>query len=144
MPQDQLTELSRLAQKVIAHADVSIGALFAGSKNIALPGDLAGNVTVALNVLREMRAGAHLSAVHAVGLGPHGAILSTDDPIRGGRSWAEGFGWKAPHPAPDPDARVEAEAITDTICARAYVCLDDGERDSFVELVNQARGLLDA
>ena len=56
-------------------------------------------------VLRELRGGAHLSAIQAAGLTPQGAIVSfTADDIRGGPNGAERFGWPAPHPEPDPDA----------------------------------------
>ena len=109
---------------------------------IPLPGDAAGDATVNLNVLREMRGGAHLSASHAAGLGPHATIMSTDDPIRGGASWAEGFGWTAPHPAGDQAARAEVEAMTTKATARAFESLSPEERREFAELVTQARAQL--
>lgn len=142
MDGDRVARLALLARKVVDHADVSIGALFAGSKLMPLPGDSAGDATITLNVLRELRGGAHLSAAHAAGLGPHRTIMSTDDPIRGGVSWAEGFGWTAPHPEPDSTARAQVEEMTTRICAPTYECLDDQERAEFVELVTEARSML--
>lgn len=138
MPEDRVAQLAALSRKVIDHADLSTGMLFAGSTLIPLPGDAAGDATINLNILRELRGGAHLSAVHAAGLGPHGSIMSTDDPVRGGASWAEGFGWTAPHPQPDIDARARAEEMTTAITAVSYECLDGAERTAFIDLVTEA------
>lgn len=133
---DGLAELAALANRVAAAAPASIGALFAGWRALPQPDDPAGAATVALNVLREHRGAAHLIAAHAVGLGPHGVILSTDDPVRGGASWAEVFGWSAPHPEPDPARRVEAEELTSTLCQPAYETLTGAERGRFVDLTS--------
>lgn len=143
MSEAGLSRLRDLMLKIIDGTDLSTGTLFAGSTLIPLPGDPAGDVTILLNVLRELRGGAHLSAAHAVGLGPHGTIMSTDDPVRGGVPWAETFGWPSPHPAPNPERRAEAETLTTVIMARSFECLSDTERGEFVELVNEARALAD-
>lgn len=135
--------LADLCDKVASAALPSTGLLFAGWRNLARPDDAAGRATIALNVLRELRGGAHLSAVHAVGLGPHGAIASTDDPVRGGAAGAERFGWPSPHPPADPAARREAERLTTVICRPAYEALDATERSEFVELVSEARAAMD-
>lgn len=142
MPDDRVARLNELTRKVIDNADLSFGSLFAGSALIPLPGDAAANATINLNVLRELRGGAHLSASHAAGLGPHGTIMSTDDPVRGGAPWAEGFGWEAPHPDPNPVARAQVEDMTTTATARAFECLNSDERADFVRLVAEARALL--
>lgn len=142
MPDERVTRLAELSRKVIDNADLSFGALFAGSALIPLPGDAAGDATINLNVIRELRGGAHLSASHAAGLGPHGTIMSTDDPVRGGAAWAEGFGWTAPHPEPDHAARAQVEQMTTTASARSFECLSADERGEFVNLVTEARALL--
>ncbi|MEM7091525.1 MAG: hypothetical protein AAF567_00875 [Actinomycetota bacterium] len=139
MPEDRVRRLADLARTLIDGADASIGALFTGSKLIPLPGDAAGDATVNLNVLRELRGCAHLAASHAVGLGPHAAIMSTDDPIRGGVNWSETFGWTAPHPEPNPDARIQAEAITTVAMSRVFESLSGAERSEFAGLVAEAR-----
>lgn len=142
-PSGDLERLAELADRVAAAADASIGTLFAGWRALPRPDDPAGEVTVVLNVLREMRGGAHLSAVHAAGLGPHGAIMSTDDPVRGGVAGAERFGWPEPHPEPAPDRRAEAERLTTVICAPPFAALDGAEQDELVELVTRARAAMD-
>ena len=121
----------------------SISALFAGWRTVPLPGDPSGDATVVLQTLREMRGGAHLAAVHAVGLGPHAAIMSTDDPIRGGSKWAETFGWTAPHPDGDNDARLEAERLTTVACAPGFGALTEDERREFVDVVATMRAAID-
>ncbi len=143
MSDTDLLRLTELCDKVADAALPSSGALFAGWRGLARPGDPAGDATVAMNVLRELRGGAHLSAVHAVGLGPHGAIMSTDDPIRGGESWAQTFGWSGPHPEADHDRRAEAERMTGDICRPAYEALSGDERQEFVSLVGRARAAVD-
>jgi len=134
---------AELGAKVSDATLPSIGALFAGWRTVPLPGDPCGDATIVLQVLREMRGAAHLAAVHAVGLGPHAAIMSTDDPIRGGSSWAETFGWQAPHPAGDGDARREAERLTTIACAPGFEALSADERQEFVDVVSLMRAALD-
>lgn len=131
-----LDQLADLATKVASAATPSTGMLFAGWRAMPQPEDPAGRVTVALQVLRELRGGAHLSAVHAAGLGPHGAIMSVDDPVRGGADGAERFGWTSPHPVSDTVARSLAEELTSTICAPAYDALDEEEGEDFVRLMS--------
>lgn len=144
VPESQLRRLADLTRTVVDGADLSVGALFAGSALIPPPGDAAGDVAVNLNVLRELRGGAHLAACHAAGLGPHATIMSTDDPVRGGAGWAETFGWSAPHPTPDLAGRAEVEKMTNAAMARAFDVLSSDERDEFVELVAAARACLDS
>jgi len=139
MPTDRVERLGQLGRRVVDAADPSIGALFAGSKNIPLPGDAAGDVAITLNVLRELRGCGHLAACHAVGLGPHATIMSTDDPVRGGVNWSEAFGWSEPHPEPNHEARAQIEDLTTTAIAHAYACLEQAEAQEFVDLVLEAR-----
>ncbi len=143
MPDAQVQRLADLSRKVIDNADASTSMLFAGSKLVPLPGDAAGDATINLNLLRELRGGAHLAASHAAGLGPHATIMSTDDPVRGGAAWAEGFGWTAPHPQGDTAARAQVEELTTAAAARAFESLDDSERREFVDLVAAARACAD-
>ena len=142
MPEDKVRRLADLSRKVIDNADLSIGTLFAGSTLIPLPGDAASDATINLNVLRELRGGAHLAACHAAGLGPHGTIMSTDNPVRGGSSWAEGFGWTEPHPTPDHQARERVEELTNIAMSSAFEPLEPAERAEFVELVIAARACI--
>lgn len=144
LPTADLERLADLCDRVASAATPSIGTLFAGWRALARPIDPAGRVTIALNVLREMRGGAHLSAVHAVGLGPHGAIASTDDPVRGGAAGAERFGWPGPHPTADPARRAEAERLTTMICGPPFEALDGADRGELVELASRARAAMES
>lgn len=132
-----LERLDELASRVASAADASMGTLFAGWRSIEHPDDPAGRVTVRLNVLREMRGGAHLLAVAAVGLTPLDAVMSTDDPVRGGEAGASRFGWTAPFPAPKLEARVEAEALTSVYASAPFEALASAERSELVELVDE-------
>jgi len=142
MPEAKVQRLADLSRQLINGADLSIGSLFAGSALIPLPGDPGADAAINLNVLRELRGGAHLSACHAAGLGPHATIMSTDDPVRGGTAWSEAFGWAEPHPAPDHDARALAEELTTIATARTFESLSADERAEFADLVTQARACI--
>ncbi len=137
---DDLAELDQLARKLVDGAEPSIGALFAGWKDVPVPEDPAGAVAVTLNVCREMRGSAHLSAVQAAGIGALGAIMSADDQVRGGPAGAERFGWSEPFPAADKVRRAEAERMTSAICLPAYARLSSDELQRFTELVHIVRG----
>ncbi len=139
----RLQRTTELARRIAGAADPSTGALFAGWRAVPLPDEPAGAATLALQVLRELRGGAHLSAVHAVGLGPHGAIMSVADPVRGGEAGADRFGWPAPHPAGDPARRAEAESLTSRACEPAYAVLGEAEAAEFTELVLEIRSAID-
>lgn len=139
-----LVELTELANVVIDAALPSTGLLFAGWRELDAPTDPAGSATHALQVLRELRGGAHLSAIQSAGLTPQGAIISfVADDIRGGPNGAERFGWSAPHPDPDPEARSRAEAMTTAAVVHAYESLPPERRQRFVDLVLAARAAID-
>ena len=134
----RLARLDELGRKVAQAASPALGTLFAGWQSaVDAPGDPGGNATLTLNVLRELRAGAHLIAVHAVGIGPHGAIMASEPP-RGGDGWAETFGWPAPHPSPQADKRAEAETLTSALLVPAYSALEGREQGELVDLVTEA------
>ncbi len=128
-----------LVDTVLAGALDSMGALFAGWRAMPRPTDDRGALGVMLQTMREMRGGAHIHAVHAAGLDPLRAIVSTDDPVRGGEAGARRFGWTGPFPAPDPAARREAERLTDAICASAFEPLSSGERADLATLLDRAQ-----
>ncbi|NNE96119.1 MAG: hypothetical protein HKN24_08845 [Acidimicrobiales bacterium] len=141
VPADDLERVTALAAQLALSADPSLGVLFAGWRQIMLPPTPAGAAAVALNVLRELRGAAHIIAVHAVGLGPHAAIVSTDHPVRGGVPGAERFGWGEPHPVPDPEKRSNAEMLTTLITSHCYDSLTEAERGELVELIERLRGM---
>lgn len=140
----RLERLAELADRVAAKALPCTGLIFTGWRRLPRPDDPAGRATVVLNVLRELRGGAHLSAIQAAGLTPQHAVISfVADTIRGGPNGAERFGWKAPHPEPDVEARTRAEGYTTAACLHAYEALDGSEADEFIELVLEARAAMD-
>lgn len=138
-----LARCAALAKQVTGSASASLGALFAAWRTIPVPDDPAGAATVELQVLREMRGGAHLAAVNALGIGPLGAIIAAPDQVRGGPAGAERFGWQPPLPEPDFDARAEAERLTTVACVPAFEGLSAAERGEFAELVLELRAALD-
>ena len=136
---DDLAELDGLARLLIEAAEPSVGLIFSGWRRLATPSDPAGAVAVTLNVCREMRGGAHLSAVQAAGIGPLGAIVSADDQVRGGVAGAARFGWPEPYPEFDGERRAEAERLTTEICLPAYGHLSSEQLGRFSELVRIVR-----
>ncbi len=141
---DHLVRLNELNHRIANAVVPSMGALFTGWKALTPPTDPAGAVTVSLNVLREMRGGAHLHAVHAVGLGPNGAIASSDDPVRGGSSGLTRFGWPLPHPEGDTKALAEAERMTSLMVQPAFAALEGAEEGEYLELAAEVRTTMDA
>ena len=145
-PMDTQTveRMAGLVQRVLGAALPICGVLFAGWRELPVgSNDPRAQAIIGLQVLREMRGGAHLSAVQAAGLTPHDAIVSfTADQVRGGVSGAERFGWKGPHREPDEKRRSVAEQMTTSICAPAFEALDATERSELIDLITQARELI--
>jgi hypothetical protein len=77
--------------------------------------DGAGRAAQLFQILREWRGAAHLVGTTAVGLSPLEAILTNEGPGQ-----AKFFGWPEPFPEWEGivERHVEAEAITDDLCAR--------------------------
>jgi hypothetical protein len=129
---DGLARVSELGEKVIAAADTSALALFAGWKTEPLPDDDAGRAYQVLHVLREHRGSAHLVGVLAAGLTPFQAAASK----LGER--AKSFGWR--DELGDVNGLVDrlatAERLTDELTAPAYAALEDDEAEEFEALVD--------
>lgn len=89
----------------------------------------------AIHLMRELRGGAHVTAVHDAGLDPHVAVM-----VRAGAGGADFFGWPEPHPDPEParDTWQSAEAATDDAVAAALAVLDDAEQAELVTLAHAA------
>lgn len=140
---DDLGRLTALTRKVLDAALPASGALFAGWRAVPAPPDPPAAAALALQALRELRGGAHLTAVLATGLSPVEAALAADPP-RGGPAWARDLGW--PEPYPDPaalvPARAGAERLTTELVVPAYEALSPSERTAFVDLVLAARAAL--
>ncbi len=145
MDESRLARLVELCGVVAAAALPATGAIFAGWRNLAVPeNDPAAATALVVNVLRELRGGAHLIALQAVGLRPIDALL-TAEPPRGGPEWAEGLGWSGPYDDPSPllPTRARAEALTSKLCEHAYAGLRPEDRGEFIDLVTEARTTID-
>ena len=145
MDEADLRQLEALARKVADAALPAMGALFAGWRAVPAPPDAPAAVALVLHVLRELRGGAHITAVLATGLTPLEAALAADPP-RGGADWARDLGWTGPfgEPAALVPARAEAERLTSELVVPAYEVLSASERSAFVDLVLRARAAIDA
>lgn len=129
-------DLAELAGRVIAATDVAALPLFAGWRAMPVPDDPKGAAMHRLNVLRELRGGAHVVAVVAAGISPLDAVLST-----GGAPNAALFGYPEPYPdaAHATGPLADAAAASNRMAARPLAALTDDELARFVELVVAAK-----
>jgi hypothetical protein len=103
-----------------------------------VPEDQKGAAAHQLNVLRELRGGAHGAAVISHGLRPVEASL-----VLGGPGQARFLGHVEPYPDVTDemrDARAAAEVATTRIVAPAFGALGDAERRRFADLVAATLG----
>lgn len=139
---DEATRLAGLIEAVCDHAGVVPAPLFAGWRAMPRPAEPRGRAIQAAHVLRELRGGLHVVAVHTVGLAPLEAVLGNATglvPI--GEGNAEFFGWPRPYPALTDDTRerrARAEELTDALVAPAFGVLDDRERAELADLLHRA------
>lgn len=118
------------AATVVAAVDDSAMALFAGLRAEPVPADVAAAAYHHAVLLRELRGGAHLVAVTAVGL-PSVVAHSIKRPDA-----VAMFGWETGAPEPtdaDRAALAEAEDITDRILARAVATLSPAQAQALVD-----------
>ncbi|TDD88502.1 evbL [Actinomadura darangshiensis] len=123
--------LAGLAERVARAATGSGLPLFCGWRAEPLPDGGPARLMQLVQVLRELRGGLHLVATTAVGLSPVEAILTQDGP-----DTARFFGWQGDLPGCEElrPRRVEAEEITDRLCAAVYErALSPSERAEFAE-----------
>jgi len=123
-----LEEFAKLAERVVQANEVS-GALFAGWRQMPLPDDAPGRAMLLLNVLREMRGGAHIEAVKQLGIDRQVA-LATNSP-----QMYQLFGWPDTPPEQGREACDHAEELTDQLQAPAFAVLTDDERELFARVV---------
>jgi len=123
-----LDDFSKLAERVVQAAETR-GALFEGWAKMPLPDDAPGRAMLLLNVLREMRGGAHVEAVKQLGVDRQVA-LATNSP-----HMYQLFGWTDTPPEQDAEACERAEKLTDELVAPAYAVLGDDERELFARVV---------
>jgi hypothetical protein len=123
-----LGEFAKLAERVIQAAETR-GALFEGWRQTPLPDDAPGRAMLLLNVLREMRGGAHIEAVKRLGIDRQVA-LATNSP-----QMYQLFGWTDTPPAQAREGCDRAEELTDELVAPAYAVLGDDERELFARVV---------
>jgi hypothetical protein len=143
--QRRMQRLDELGRVVADAADGSIGALFAGWRAMPQPDNIGARVALTINVLRELRGGAHIIAVHASGITPLDAVLASPAaPPRSGAPWAEHLHWPGPFrdPADVREARVRAEHITSEILHPIYGALGPDRLDEFAELIETTRNAI--
>jgi len=142
----RMNRLDQYGRRIINAAPASLGALFAGWRQMPIPDGFGPRVALTTHVLREMRMGAHLHAITACGLAPVDAILaSTNAPPRTGVPYAEAMGFEGPFRDPDEirDARLEAEDLTNRILEPFFAVLSPEELDDFGELIETTRNAID-
>jgi hypothetical protein len=144
--QHRMHRLDDLGRAIADAADGSIGALFAGWRAMPQPDNIGARVALTINVLRELRGGAHIIAVHACGITPLDAVLASPAaPPRSGPPWAEHLHWPGPFRDPDDvrDARARAERLTSEILHPIYGSLGPDRLDEFSELIETTRNAID-
>jgi hypothetical protein len=143
---ERMRRMVELGRRVVDAAPGSLGVLFAGWRAQPRPDDVNADAALTMHVLRELRGGAHLIAIHACGLTPLDAILASPAaPPRSGPPWAEHLGWHGPFAdwewARQP--RLDAERLTSKLLLPVYATLADDELDEFAEIVETTRNAID-
>jgi hypothetical protein len=136
-----LATFVRLADQLVDGAEGAALTLFAGWRAQTRVDDTPGRAAQLFQILREWRGAVHLVGTTAVGLSPLEAILTNDGPEQ-----AKFFGWQEPFPDWKGVAgrQVDAEAITDDLCARDVDrLLSPVERHGFAEAVTAAVAVLE-
>ncbi|MDQ2679396.1 MAG: hypothetical protein M3Y51_11680 [Actinomycetota bacterium] len=131
----RLAELVRRVTDSAVDGPVGGPALSSAWNRVPWPDDERDAALHAIHLMRELRGGAHVAAVHAAGFDPHLAVM-----VNNGAAGAEFFGWPEPHPDPEPAReqwhRVEV-ATNDAVAARLDV-LDDDEQAELIALAHAA------
>jgi hypothetical protein len=111
-----------VTEKLVEGLEGSALPLFVGWRDAGRADSPPGRAAQLMQILREWRGGNHLVATTAVGLSPLEAILTNEGPRQ-----AKFFGWPEPFPdlAAIRELHVEAEAITDRLCATALAAALD-------------------
>lgn len=129
---------SKQAERVAQAADIPGLPLFAAWRAMPLPDDATARAYQLTHVLRELRGGANGMAIRCVGLTAQEAV-GVNSP-----GMYQIFGYQG-DPA-DPEQfreRIDrAEDITDEICAPAFSVLDEGERETFMSVLDAAAAKL--
>ena len=138
-----LPRIAELATKMIDAASPAGAALFAGWRELPVPGidRPKARVQHQLNALRELRGGLHGGAVLAAGLLPQEAVAFRAPFM------APIFGWD-PETLPEGGTVKEqwkiAEAGTDAAMGRVFAALSDNELTEFTELITALQAAVQA
>lgn len=122
-------EIVAVTEELVDGLEGSALPLFVGWRDAARADSSAGRAAQLMQILREWRGGNHLVATTAVGLSPLEAILGNE-----GRGQAKFFGWVEPFPDPATfrERHLEAEEMTDRLCASALAgALDPARYQDF-------------
>ena len=124
-----LEEIVAVTEELVNGLEGSALPLFVGWRDAPRSDSSAGRAAQLMQILREWRGGIHLVATTAVGLSPLEAILTNEGPGQ-----AKFFGWQEPFPdfGPIKERHLEAEDITDRLCASALAdALDEARFSDF-------------
>lgn len=144
LPDEEVTRLGELLDRVAVGADAAGAPLFAGWRAVPLPEPGRARVGQLCHVLREHRGGMHAIAVLAAGMAPLTAMVTDEHPptaLGTGAQIAGFFGWPVPLPEPTDDdraRRVDVEERTDALTAPAYDVLTSDEADELAALLAHA------
>ena len=129
----RLAELVRTVTDAAGSAPVDGPALSTAWNRVDWPDDERDAAMHAIHLMRELRGGAHVAAVHAAALDPHTAVM-----VNNGAGVAEFFGWPEPHPDPEP-ARATWQQVEDATTESVAALLDVLDDDEQAELITLAR-----
>lgn len=138
---ETIESIDEMGRRVIDAAPAALGGIFAGWRQVALPGSDAGRAALTIHVLRELRGAAHVTAILASGLTPLEAVLAaTDPPPRTGPAYAELMGFVGPFRDPEEyrHQRIEAEELTKSMLERYFAVLSPDELAQFGNAVESA------
>ena len=121
-----LANFAAAAFKVIANVPLGRHLLVDGYRQFTEPDNPVHAAYLATILLRELRGGAHIDAVHRVGLAPNEAAYLESDALFTLHGYAEA---DVPVVTPQLEAqKLEAEALTASIMAEYFAVLDEAER----------------
>jgi hypothetical protein len=135
---DGIERINELTELVVQHASPINAPLFAGWRAVGLPDDAPARAAQLLHTLREHRGAMHAVAVHASGLTPVEATVTS----KLAAVSLKLFSWPEPWPEVTPEllaTRAAADALTDQLAAPAFEALSAEEGDEYVALLVAAK-----
>ena len=127
LDETDLANFATVAFKVIANVPLGRHLLVDGYRQYGVPENAVHAAYLGTILLRELRGGAHIDAVHQVGLAPHEAAYLESDDLFKLHGYAEA---DVPVVTPELEAKkFEAEAVTARTMAEYFSVLGEVERE---------------